>query len=123
MSPHVPGCHYVFCRYLPHTQDLLEALVPVIVFNQILTGSTGFTGPCNVFCVLDVALCSWMSVCVLQVPPETQDLLESLVPVMVFNEVPIGSTGFTGPSSVFCVLDVILYSLISIYDYMYMKKL
>ena len=87
--------------------------------NVMLTGSTGLTGPCTVFCVLDVALCSGMSACVLQVPPKTQDLLESLVPAMVFNEVPTGSTGFTGPCNVFCVLDVILYSFIYIHLYVY----
>ena len=39
-------------------KDLLEPLVPVMVFNEVLTGSTGCTGPCNVHSYIrNVFLC------------------------------------------------------------------
>ena len=42
--------------------------------------------------------------------PETKDLLQSLVPVMVLDEILIGFTGFTGPCSGLDIVDVILGS-------------
>ena len=63
-----------------------------MVFNDILTGSTGFTGPCTVYDILNLFLCSWEILEKLKIHWSTWslywfsmksllDLLVSLVPV------------------------------------------
>ena len=85
--------------------DLLESLVTVIVFNVLPTGSTGFTGPCDVSEFLNVLLCSW---CIFQ---HKSYLFESVVLVRKFNEILTSSNGFSGPCNVYEILNVLQWSL------------
>ena len=95
-------CLSVFLSYVPENYDLLESLVLVMVFNKILTGFTGFTGPCRAYDVLTASVCPW------DISQKAKSYWNHWSLEVIINEIPIGFTRFTGPCSAYDLLTALV---------------